>query len=253
MEVTKRRSRRRSRSRRNGVRVSGRSAKRVYRKHVNKSRRRRQNKKGGMNDNLWNIVRDGKLELVKQEINKEITGINKSDMVYEKYKNNDTLMHLAAEKGHTTIVGFLFNIVQDTSMLNKNNDTPLHLAAEKGHIDVVLLLLGKSSNPNRQNINRNTPLHLAANNGYNEIVKVLLDNTGLKTFQNIKNTIGDTPLHLATKKGHIDIVKQLLSYPKDVIQMYNNKNLEHETPMDIAKRLNFEVIIQLITPLLKPV
>jgi ankyrin repeat protein len=248
MEVTKRRSRRRSRSRRNGVRVSGRSAKRVYRKHVNKSRRRRrQNKKGGMNDNLWNNVGDGNLELVKQEIT-GITGINKSDMVYAKYCYNDTLMHLAAEKGHTTIVKFLLNIVNDTSMLNKNNDTPLHLAAEKGHIDVVLLLLGKSSNPNRKNIDGNTPLHLAANKGYNEIVKVLLDNPGLKTFQNIKNTIGDTPLHLATKKGHIDIVKQLLSYKKDEIQMYNNKNSDLETPMEIAKRLNFEGIIKLMTP-----
>ncbi|MHC5718709.1 MAG: ankyrin repeat domain-containing protein, partial [Nostoc sp.] len=44
---------------------------------------------------------------------------------------------------------------------NHNNDTPLHLAAEKGHKDIVELLIAKGADVHSRNHERDTPLHLA--------------------------------------------------------------------------------------------
>ena len=89
----------------------------------------------------------------------------------------DTLMHIAAERGHKDIVELLFDHDKyDRSLVNKpdsNKNTALHLAAAQGHIDIVNLLIAHGFDPTTKGENGKTPLGFAHQGRHESVVTLL--------------------------------------------------------------------------------
>ena len=132
-----------------------------------------------------------------------------------------TALHLAAEKGHKTIVEILIQ-GSFANVINKQtikHETPLLLAAREGHADVLEKLLIAGADVNQMDKRRQTPLHWAAASGHEAIIEQLL-NAGAAMDQADKT--GKTPLHWAAKNGHTAIVGRLLRAGADVSTLSSN-------------------------------
>ena len=105
------------------------------------------------------------------------------------------------------------------------DDTLLLLAAEKGHIEVVNLLLSQPGiEINAVDKIGWTPLLLAAIEGHTEVVQLLLAQPGIKV--NVANSLGHTPLKEAIKKRHTEIIKLLLLQPGINLNGIDGKDIE---------------------------
>ncbi len=224
--------------------------------------------------NLNDAIQEGRVEDVKNIINKDRT------KVYEKDKWGYTLLHDAVVAERLEIVEYLLQQGADVNTSNLEGSTPLHDAAYKGRLVLVRFLLAKGADANAKDISNNTPLHEAVaaygvyitNFRYIEVVKLLLSDGALV---NDKNNKGETPLHLASKTHKFEIVKLLASKGADVnnqnnvgntplhetaetgdlkIQLYllslgahvKTKNKWHQTPADIAAQHNHLEMVKLL-------
>ncbi|XP_055853420.1 ankyrin-1-like [Episyrphus balteatus] len=144
-----------------------------------------------------------------------------------------TPLHIAAEKGNSTIIEMLvkhnMNIVNSKQ---ENGDTALHIAAKKGHQNALEILLKNGADVNLKNNKHETALHLAAKGSKNEIVSILLDHM---SPIDSKNIYGNTPLHIAVESAKTDNIHVLLNFGSD-INILNNK---HCTAIDLAKSLRY--------------
>ncbi len=75
--------------------------------------------------------------------------------------DEQTLLHVAAEKGNLESVTAILERIEDKSPRDNYNDTPLHLAVIKDHSEVVKLLVEQGANINAKNLSDNTPLIVA--------------------------------------------------------------------------------------------
>jgi ankyrin repeat protein len=189
-----------------------------------------------------------------------------------------TPLHHAAHYGHIEIVRLLLEKNANIEAKDSIDLTPLHHTITAGHIEIVRLLLEKKANIEARSNKGLTPLHLALQNDQIEMVRLLLEEKAdIKTT----NNNGNTALHLAVLKGHVEILKLLLGYdigkeslnhqdrdgntalhfavinnlPKivDILLANDNINLtlraakNNETALEVARRLNLEVIIEAIS------
>lgn len=93
---------------------------------------------------------------------------------YALLNNKDTPLHIAADKGYTSLVQILLAAGANPGAKDDLDDTPLLKAAEHGCADSIKLLLAAGADPNAQNHNDRTPLSYAAQSGSPESVKLLL-------------------------------------------------------------------------------
>ena len=170
------------------------------------------------------------VEFILQEMNPEFTDANSM-----------TPIHIAARLGHSKLVKFLRNYIENSvkrarvikildpvtgfeeyytevevEFLNEPNQKNSIVIAE-GPVREGGILIRKSDLRNC-NISGNafdnlgqTPMLFAAKNGHIEVVEAL---KGVGN-PNAPQKNGDTPIHLATRNGHLEIVKILLQYCKD--------------------------------------
>ncbi|PON28932.1 hypothetical protein TGAM01_v202040 [Trichoderma gamsii] len=91
---------------------------------------------------------------------------------------------------------------------DQDGNTLLSIAARKGHTDLVKLLLAKDARPSIRNPEGKTPLDCAAENGYKEIVELLLND---KNFFNseFREAVSETVLSAAAG-GHVSLLKHLI-------------------------------------------
>ena len=148
-----------------------------------------------------------------------------------------TPLHVAAEKGHLSIIEFILPYLNcDINPARGDGKTVLDVAALWGHLSVVAFYTSKLDNPNPGKISNDkfegrTPLHYAAQEGHLEVVKHLCN---LLQDKNPRDANGATPLHLAAQHGEIHTLKYL-------VQFVENKNLKtgsfwnYRTPLDLAK------------------
>ena len=91
----------------------------------------------------------------------------------------DTLLHVAAERGHKDIVLMLLEHDKyDRSLINKidgKKNTALHLAAAQGHTDIVNILIDHGFDPLAKGDNGKTPLGFAHQGRHENIVAILSD------------------------------------------------------------------------------
>ena len=122
------------------------------------------------------------------------------------------LMLEAAEKGDLYVIEELAKIQENINPSTHNGNTVLHVAAEKGHLNVVSFYTNQLSNPNPCQLSNDkfrgrTPLHYAAREGHLPVVQHLVN---LLDDKNPQDEPGTTPLHCASLNGHLEIIKFLL-------------------------------------------
>ncbi len=144
------------------------------------------------------------------------------------------LLHLAADRGNATAVGFLLDNGADpdtragtTSCCPK--ETPLIAAARAGHPNVIQQLVKGGADLEAYDAEGVTPLQWAAREGHHEVSRNLLtakaraDNPGRETNRS-------PPLLLATMAGHLETAKTLLEGGADP----NTANRRGATPLIAA-------------------
>ncbi|KAM9326229.1 CARD- and ANK-domain containing inflammasome adapter protein-like [Gastrophryne carolinensis] len=147
-------------------------------------------------DGVFDAVMNGDLSLLESLLkNSDINAVNSS---------GETLLHVAACKGHVTVIEFLISKGAKVDAKDKKHRTPLHKAAENGHEGAVKTLLQAGANIYSQDADSLAPIHLAVQNDHRHIVKLLLQEEG-KRYKNRFNF-----LHQAATRGDSKLVKVLL-------------------------------------------
>ena len=151
----------------------------------------------------------------------------------------NTLLHLAAEKGHLRIVQLMVPLLEDKNPKGYENVTPLHKAVEKGHLEIVQFMVLLLDEKNPRGGWGVTPLHIAAEKGYLEIVQFmvpLLDDKNPRSARSRSSypSGGVTPLHKAAKEGHLEIIQFLTP----LLRWKNPEDNCNGTPLSYAAENN---------------
>ena len=118
-------------------------------------------------------------------------------------------LHEAAQTGDLDSVNHFITVHMANVNVKSNGRTPLHLAASRGHVSIVSALIAAGANVNaKDNFRGETPLQYAASGGHISIVSALI---AAGAGVNFKDNYGKTPLHLAASGGHVSIVATLIA------------------------------------------
>lgn len=116
--------------------------------------------------------------------------------------------------------------------------TALHLASQNGHNQSTRELLYAGCSTTIQNDYGDSPLHTSVRYGHAGVLRILIS---AKCDIDAFNHNHDTPLHISAAIGRRKLTKLLVE--AGAMQFRNNQN---ETPRDIAKRKNFQEILEII-------
>lgn len=176
----------------------------------------------------------------------------------------NSVMHLAARATHIYTLENFFRHGADIEARNFNNYTPLHQAAEAGDIVAVhhLLQLGADRYAMQDKTVLSIPAVLAARKRHWDVTRYFRsrnlyfsihlmaaqgDKPGviealddLPTAIDLLDALQNTPLMSAVKTGECEMVKLLLERGADT----GFKNVEGDTALDLAIRLNRNKCIQ---------
>ncbi|RYP60724.1 hypothetical protein DL771_010412 [Monosporascus sp. 5C6A] len=159
-----------------------------------------------------------------------------SGWVDAKYKEGDTLLHIAAVKGDAVILELLLATSRvDPDLKNASGETPLHSAAQGGNQAAVNVLLATGKvDPNSKNESGDTPIHSAVRGGHQAVVNVLLATGRVE---------GEPLLHSAARGGHQAMVNALLATGR---VDPNSKDKSGDTPLHIAACRGHEAIVNVL-------
>lgn len=121
-----------------------------------------------------------------------------------KDENENTPLHLAAQKGHKAIAEFIIANGAKVDAKGEGEYTPLCWAARRGHKTVAELLINKGATVNANDIFGVTPLHWAAYNELSDLVELFI---AKGANVNAKDKNGNTPLHLV--EGNAEVIALL--------------------------------------------
>uniref|UniRef100_A0A0D3HIY7 PGG domain-containing protein n=1 Tax=Oryza barthii TaxID=65489 RepID=A0A0D3HIY7_9ORYZ len=133
----------------------------------------------------------------------------------------NTILHVAAEKGHGEVIQELYHrFIRDNSLLFRRNsalDTPLHCAARAGHAGTVTILVNLTQDCEEnilgcQNTAGDTALHLAARHGHGATVEALVAARAKATEL---NKAGVSPLYLAVMSRSVPAVRAIVTTCSD--------------------------------------
>ncbi|XP_071572545.1 uncharacterized protein [Temnothorax nylanderi] len=160
-------------------------------------------------------------------------------------------INIAASNGDIQAVQRLLKDGADANDKDIDGRTPLHYAVSSGQLSVVNILLKNRADVTQVTNKGNTPLHTATSKGYKEIVDILLQHVShdkLNNYINAKTAAsGATSLHVAAKNGFFDVTKSLLKRGA----IYNIKNNEGKTPLDLSKDQNVNGLLKLVEEMFK--
>lgn len=149
----------------------------------------------------------------------------------------DSLLHLAVRENNIPVVKYLLENNMNPDPRNVMGETPLHLAALIHAPSVGDLLCEAGADVNAVDNKENTPLHNAflSDHPSNEMVKVLLKFGANPSIQNNEKC---TPVHYAAIANHSKVLESMLYMSEDAFtQALRTKNIEHQTPLDMAQAL----------------
>ncbi|XP_011365659.1 ankyrin repeat domain-containing protein 6 isoform X4 [Pteropus vampyrus] len=154
-------------------------------------------------------------------------------------KHGRTPLHLAANKGHLSVVQILLKAGCDLDVQDDGDQTALHRATVVGNTEVIAALIQEGCALDRQDKAGNTALHLACQNSHSQSTRVLLLGG---SRADLKNNAGDTCLHVAARYNHLSIIKLLLSAFCSV----HEKNQAGDTALHIAASLNHKKVVKIL-------
>ncbi|KAL3619878.1 hypothetical protein CASFOL_034790 [Castilleja foliolosa] len=190
-------------------------------------------------------ARAGNLGKAKEIIQKVENGVK--DLLTKQNQEGETPLYVAAEYGHTLVVGeFLKHSDAETSSIPANNGyDPFHVAAKQGHLDVLKELLHFfPSLVMTTDATNSTALHTAAAQGHTDIVNLLLDIDS--NLAKIARNNGKSVLHTAARMGHLEVVKSLLGKDPSIGFKSDRKG---QTALHMAvKGQNVDIVKELIKP-----
>ncbi|MGR3856643.1 ankyrin repeat domain-containing protein [Chryseobacterium indologenes] len=127
--------------------------------------------------------------------------------------------------------------------INEYDENLLHGAISFEAIDIVKFLLSCQIDINHSDQNGKTPLHFSAAHNDFESTKLLLANELIEINKNDK--YGNNPLWVAVfnARGYYDIVKLLKDFGADP----NSKNNNNKSPLDFAKQIGDDEMIEILT------
>ncbi|MDF1684868.1 MAG: ankyrin repeat domain-containing protein [Legionellaceae bacterium] len=120
------------------------------------------------------------------------------DLGVEINSDGDSLAHIAAQRGHLSILKEIQSAGVDLTRPNNDGMTPLHWASKSDHSHLLDFLLADGIDINSADLNGLTPMHYAASNDSAETLKALYQRgAALNTVENN----GLMPAHYAVQKG----------------------------------------------------
>jgi ankyrin repeat protein len=119
---------------------------------------------------------------------------------------------IAAEKGHTSLVGLLIKHGADLDWRDpKLRQSAMETACTKGHMEIVKLLLESGADPSRGQYIRPYPVQCAAMMGHTDIVELLIDaGASADTCTGRPDGGSFPPLQLAVRGNHEETAKLLI-------------------------------------------
>ncbi|XP_045150362.1 ankyrin repeat domain-containing protein 6 isoform X4 [Echinops telfairi] len=155
-------------------------------------------------------------------------------------KHGRTPLHLAANKGHLSVVQILLKAGCDLDVQDDGDQTALHRATVVGNTEVIAALIQEGCALDRQDKDGNTALHEASWHGFSQSAKLLV-----KAGANVlaRNKAGDTALHIAAALNHKKVIKILLEAGADGT-IVNNAG---QTPLETARCHNNPEVALLLT------
>ncbi|CEL96916.1 unnamed protein product [Vitrella brassicaformis CCMP3155] len=190
-----------------------------------------------------------------------------------KVQEEPTPIHLAAKRGHVSVVNLLLDIGGDRFLtiqdkygrtivgvaaeegqlavlraiverkgvdfilsLESNGLTIFHDAAFGGHVSVLQQLVDWTGTPMAlESFNQYglTPLHMSASGNRVEAIEYLLKEGGVTLLQKT-NTLGNTPMHLACLQGNREAVMCMIN-KEGGRELLRKTNRRGKTPIDLAK------------------
>ncbi|XP_061285972.1 ankyrin repeat domain-containing protein 31 [Bos javanicus] len=127
-----------------------------------------------------------------------------------------------------------------TSGIDKRNATGesrLHLAARRGHLSLVKALIESGADVNLKDNAGWTPLHKAASNGWSDVIVELLK---ASANVNCENVDGILPLHDAVANNHLKAAEILLQHGANP----NQKDEKQKTALDEADDENMKELLK---------
>lgn len=114
------------------------------------------------------------------------------------YEDDDSLLDVAAQEGHSRITRFLLEHGALFGEREPSGGTTLHLAAASGRAVIVQQLLSAGADVHAQDRAGLTPLHWAAKKGHADVVAILISQ-GARC--DIADRDGKTPIQQAREQG----------------------------------------------------
>ena len=158
-----------------------------------------------------------------------------------------TALMEASQNGQTQTVQTLLNKGANIDEKDRHGNTALMEASENGHFETVITLIHHNANVNEINNHGWTTLMYACQGGYIDIVRILLDNGARQSINDKNDHNGSTALMMVCQIEHYeysDIVTLLLD--NGAMHSINEINNDNETALDIARRKNYDTIVQLL-------
>ncbi|XP_053446979.1 ankyrin repeat domain-containing protein 6 isoform X2 [Nycticebus coucang] len=154
-------------------------------------------------------------------------------------KHGRTPLHLAANKGHLSVVQILLKAGCDLDVQDDGDQTALHRATVVGNTEVIAALIQEGCALDRQDKDGNTALHEASWHGFSQSVKLLIK-AGANSLA--RNKVGNTALHLACQNSHSQSTRVLLLGGARA----DLKNNAGDTALHIAAALNHKKVVKIL-------
>eukprot|EP01097_Dermamoeba_algensis_P002562 TRINITY_DN2020_c0_g1_i1.p1 TRINITY_DN2020_c0_g1~~TRINITY_DN2020_c0_g1_i1.p1 ORF type:complete len:196 (-),score=27.90 TRINITY_DN2020_c0_g1_i1:86-673(-) len=153
-------------------------------------------------------------------------------------QKGNTALHWAVV-GRLAVRDVLY-LLQSGFFINQQNEfgeTPLFLSVTTNNYQMAETLLSYGADPNISTFDGKTPLILAIGKGNKQMATLLLH---FGASVNLADDEDDTPLHWAVRENDQELIKLLVeNYHAD----FNAKNIDNETPVNLAEDLEDEKLV----------